>query len=527
MHKTRLTVVAGLLVSALWAYRVEVRAADSVEIIIDTNTVINRMQGGLGACIHVMTEELPVTDDGNEYRSWGGSAWGALPGPRDSNAWEQIFNMTDWLGLDWIRLEMNHRMYEPQKGVLVTDSNEMKILARFLDYCQSRNIDVLLQEMWPDVKWLAYPEFRNDRIAHLRSAPNDINAWADGFVRLVEFLAKEKRYTCIKWLSIANEPMEDWSWWRLPGDKSQDITPGLVAIRKRLKAKGLKVGIAGPDGSYSQLIRPPEQAEYCRFSDAISFHDYVSTFDWWDKPFKYKLLKLSETAALFSKWKSYAKAENNKPLFLSEFGTFMLGFDKDATGPAEYTACLRDVQQVIRLSNVGVDALCRWSLLNRGDLDGQWQLINTWDRENKKLLTDFYPQPNSYYILGLMTRFTAKYSDVLKTQITGSEINGLQRVFAVTYRSPTNKHYCLFVTNDSEQPFSLEVVVKGLSSGMLELYKYQITEEYKDKKEVIIEPLSKVQVSESQPLTDTLPPKSVVVYTSYNLKNDENGKIID
>jgi hypothetical protein len=34
----------------------------------------------------------------------------------------------------------------------------------------------------------------------------------------------------------------------------------------------------------------------------------------------------------------------------------------------------------------GVSAFNRWSFTNRGDLDGQWQLIRTWDMENKKYL---------------------------------------------------------------------------------------------------------------------------------------------
>ena len=502
-------------------------APNTVRVAIDCNTVINRMKGGFGACIHTMTEPLPVTGDSNEYRSWGGSAWGALPKADDDSAWNQVFLLTDWLGLDWVRLEINHRMYEPQKGKLVTDGEEMKILIRVLDYCQRRGIDVLLQEMWPDVEWLAYPEFKSDRIALLRSAPADINAWADGYARLVAHLVKEKNYTCIKWLSVANEPMEDWSWWRLPGNKSQSITPVIIAMKKRLHDKGLNVGIAAPDGSYSQMIRPPGEADYCRYADAISFHDYITTFDWWDKPFKYELLRMSRTAKLFDNWKHYARSAGDKPLFMAEFGTFMLGFDKDGKGPSEYTALLRDIQQVIRLSNVGVDAFSHWSLLNRGDLDGQWQLINTWDRTEKKMLTKFYPQPNSYFIYGLLTRFTAKNSDVLRTTVEGGDIDGLNRVFAVAYRSPKSGQYSILITNDSPQPFIAQIVLAGLDANARPFSRYQITEQQKDHEHVTLAPTHVIQPSNLASEAIELPARSIVLYTTYAIENQAAGIIVD
>jgi hypothetical protein len=49
--------------------------------------------------------------------------------PLDSPAWKDIERLGQWLGLDWLRVEMDRRMYEPRKGQFTWDSEEM--LTRF------------------------------------------------------------------------------------------------------------------------------------------------------------------------------------------------------------------------------------------------------------------------------------------------------------------------------------------------------------------------------------------------------------
>ena len=83
----------------------------------------------------------------------------------------------------------------------------------------------------------------------------------------------------------------------------------------------------------------------------------------------------------------------------------------------------------------------------RGDLDGQWQYIDTWDRKNKKLLADFAPHPNSYFALGLLSRFVAKNSAVLVSQVASMQVNGWQRVSCAVFRSPKG-NLTLAIVND-------------------------------------------------------------------------------
>ena len=122
-----------------------------------------------------------------------------------------------------------------------------------------------------------------------------------------------------------------------------------------------------------------------------------------------------------------------KPVFLSEFGTMAYGWVPDKPGPSSPPAVLAGSELVVRLANAGVDGFNRWSFLNRGDLDGQWQFVDTWDRKAEEAAEDFPPHPNSYFCLGLLSRFTAKHSAVLASRVEGGSI---ERVAAGVLRAP-------------------------------------------------------------------------------------------
>jgi len=60
---------------------------------------------------------------------------------------------------------------------------------------------------------------------------------------------------------------------------------------------------------------------------------------------------------------------------MAEFGSFLFGIVKDTDGPARWISLIHDAELVIRLTNAGIDGMNRWSFINRGDLDGHWQMI--------------------------------------------------------------------------------------------------------------------------------------------------------
>jgi hypothetical protein len=509
-------------------------AENEVSITVNTNQIINKMQGGFGASMHAIEDSITVsTIYKGKYRSWGGSVWGANPPLDDEVAWQKTFELSDWLGLDWCRVEIEHQMFKPEKEVFDTTCYEMKVLYKWLDYCQNNNIDVLLQEMWPNVEWLAHESFRDDPVELLRSAPNDFEAWADGIGQLLDFLVKDKNYTCIKWFSIANEPMEHWSWWKAKDGSPQDILPGLIAVKNEIDERKLPVQIAAPDFPMKYTHKGLDQhtIECCKYAGAYSFHDYAAKPDWWDKkpPILHSVQSLND-------WKKQAVKDGNKPLFVAEFGTFMYGILKDTDGPSRYLSLIRDVQYVIRTSQVGVDAFNRWSLINRGDLDGQWQLIDTWDTKRFKPLPaeKIVPHKNSFNMYGLLPRFTAKYSEVIKTEVSGGKDTItiadlyertdtlIRHVFASAFRCPKSGNYSVFINNDDKKPYPTLLKFDGLEKSKKLFYYYEVTEKDEDKEGIFIVPIREEMVKSGK-ISLILPPMSVVVLSNFKLNKSDKG----
>ena len=163
------------------------------------------------------------------------------PPATDRARWEQIDRRARWLGLDFNRVEIEQRIYEPEQGKFTWDSPEMQILYRILDWCERDRADVFLQQMWGDVRWNAFPEWRDDVAGRLHSAPKDVEAFAQGLAALVGHLVRDKGYTCIRWLCIVNEPGARFSWWQRPPNQPVPLRPGLAAVRRALDARGLKI----------------------------------------------------------------------------------------------------------------------------------------------------------------------------------------------------------------------------------------------------------------------------------------------
>lgn len=486
-----------------------------VAIEANANTVTWRMASGIGASWHAIETPMPVEGD----RSHGGSAWGGNPPAEDERAWASLARHAQWLGMDFCRVEVEQRMYQPQREEYTWDSPEMRVLYRILDICEAQGTDVFLQQMWANVAWNAFPEFRDDPIKRLHSGPVSTEDYAEGIGALAEHLVKKKRYKCIKWIAINNEPGAEWSWWQSPPNQPMPIGPGLKAVRAALDRRGISIPLSGPD----MTDLPPLKVETMSYDDhvgAYDLHSYLARFDWATG----EGYPLQEAELRVADWVGWAHSRN-KPFFLSELGTMVFGWKGSHAGPSTYDAALKDAELVLRFMNRGVDGFNRWSFVNRGDLDGQWQMVNTWNSEKQRLLEAFSPNPNPYFIYGALSRFTAKRSSVLATSVSGGQIDGLPRVFTAALRSPGGKFTC-FVLNDSPQEWPANVLFKGLKRGIIpaKLRKYQVKSELALRVDLRLDPLSVTPVTGGDmALLETLPPRSLTIYTTYNLAHEDKG----
>jgi len=342
----------------------------SVTLSVDLERPLHRMAGGIGASWHAIRVEFqPESNAKYEYRVRAqcpqGSAVGANP-PLDWKAWKDIDRLGEWLGLDWLRVEMDRRMYEPGRGEFTWDSEEMRTLYRILDWCQANGADVFLTEMWRDVDWLAYPG-----VHPLMSAPNSLEDFAEGLAALADHLLRTKHYSCVKWLCIANEPPGgSWGYWWSRGADEAPFSPTFKAVRQALDRRGIALPLSGPDWTDLPKL-DPAKLEFAPYLGAYDIHSYGAPSD--------------RVSHILGDWAQWAH-QQDKPFFLTELGDMSLGWGNTNPGPRSFEAVLSVAEKVLRGLNAGVDGFNRWSFLNRGDQDGQWQLVRTWDLEHKRYL---------------------------------------------------------------------------------------------------------------------------------------------
>jgi hypothetical protein len=458
-----------------------------------------------------METPIPVVGD----RSHGGSGWGGYLPAGDNAAWRQIYRHADWLGLDFCRVEVEQRIYEPERNQFTWDSPEMKILYRILDWCERRHVDVFFQQMWGNVDWNAFPEFRGDPVKRVHSGPYSMDDFANGLAALMKHLVKTRRYTCIKWVCINNEPRYDWSWWQRPPNEPMSLRAGLEAVRKALDREGLQLPLSGPDWTDLPDFKPQE-IDFDPFIGAYDLHSYSARFDWRTGQ-GYPLADAEKRLQIWRQWTN----ERGKPLFLSEVGSMGFGWGGRNPGPSTFEAAIKDAELVVRALNAGVEGFNRWSFINRGDLDGQWQMIETWDPLTQTMLKRFSPKPNAYFVYGLISRLTAKHSTLVATEVAGGKLNGTNRVFSAALRSPKGQSTWI-VVNDA--PHSWRACLRISGGTRSHLYQYQVTSRQKDNPSLKILPISKARLKAGAAVfSDDLPPMSLTIYSTYNLVPTEKG----
>jgi hypothetical protein len=263
----------------------------------------------------------------------------------------------------------------------------------------------------------------------------------------------------------------------------------------------------------------------------MDFHDLVGGYDfhWYDARFDWeKGHTISAGAERLAEWAKWSHARD-KGVFITELGTRAFGGGGNQPthpGPNSYEAALQNAELVVRGIAAGADAFNRWSFNNRGDLDGQFQMVDTWDREHNRLRTDFTACPNAYFVYGLLSRFTAKHSAVLASSVDGGRVDDLPRVFATALRSPRG-NLTLAVLNDAPTAWDATWQLRGLA-GQVRLFRYAVWRDDRDRPDLAIEPQAEFLLSPAAPqFSDRVKPSSVTVYATYRLRHGDPGIIGD
>jgi len=499
------TVAIAVLASAVSGAAGEGRAAATARLRVDASRVVHVMRGGLGASWHALVHDLPLANEKYDYpvrsTSPRGSAWGGNPPLENAAAWEDLYRHARWLGLSFLRVEIDQRLYEPERGRFDFSTDEMQVLLRILDWAEREGADVFLQQMWRHVEWNAFPG-----VHPLLSAPRSLEDHATGLATLLEHLTRTRGYTCIKWLSIANEPPGGtWGyWWSAGSWPCPTLASALASVRSALDARGIGIPLSGPD--WTDL--PPLDAR------ALDFDAHVGAYD----IHTYKGLD-GHGQKILEEWVAHARSRE-KPFLVTEFGNMAYGWGGSDPGPRTFPALLSNAEVVIRGLRSGVDALNRWSFVNRGDLDGQWQVVRTWDSKARAYLERVTPEPVPYFGFGLLTRFFARHSSVVDTRVD-VDPSRADDLLAVAVKSPRGR-LTAFVLNQGGDPVEASTTFAGTSDR---LFLYQVEE--KD----LVEGMALVPRERFSPSPRlrvlTLPARSLTVITAFDLGPVDPGVVRD
>ena len=472
----------------------------ATEIIINADKIRYTMAGGIGASWHAISEDS--IDEGAEYK-WvnrtinsRGSAWGGNPPVGNTEAWEQIYKHASWLGLSFIRVELSARMYEPEKNKFDWNNEEMAALYKILDWARANNADVFLQQMWSNVKWNSYPG-----VQPLMSAPKSLYDFAEGIATLVEHLTVTKKYDCIKWICITNEPPGgSWGSWWSRGEDNAPVTPAFKEVRAALDRKNIAIPVSGPDWTDLPVF-DAKKIDFDQYIGAYDIHSYQGIDE-----SKQKIVE---------DWAVWAK-QHGKPLFLSEIGNMKLGWKDSNPGPKSFAAALSNAESILRGLSAGAGAFNRWSFTNRGDLDGQWQLIRTWDIENKKYYDRIEVEPAAFYGYGIITRFCEKYSSVVNTETIRNPV-----ILSESLKSPEGMLTSYFL-NKGDKAQVLTIKMNGSSDR--KFYLYVISEKEVLKPDFRMDPVLEIVITEGKDLNLELPARSIAALSNFRSFHDDQAR---
>jgi hypothetical protein len=372
----------------------------------------------------------------------------------------------------------------------------MQALYQILDWCQANGADVFLQQMWGHVAWNAYPG-----VHPLISAPRNLDDFTGGIATLIEYLTLEKGYSCIKYFCMTNEPPGGpWGYWWEYGDQKGSIIDAWKRLREEFDSRKINLPISGPDWT---SMPPFDESK-------LTFAHYLGSFD----IHSYDGVT-PEGEANLKRWADWAHAQN-KPFFMTEYGNMKLGYGADHPAQKSFEAALSNANDVIRALRAGADGVNRWSFVNRGDLDGQWQLIQTYDRETKTYLKNVVPENEAYYGFGIISRFLSKYSTTVET--TSNRPDSI--VMNVALLSPKGE-LTVVLLNLKNEKLKVNVEISSFNDKNINIY--QVTREKINKPGFVLNAIGEFNADKVKEIE--LPARSITTLSSFRLQHEDKGII--
>lgn len=328
------------------------------------------------------------------------------------------------MGIQRFRVMILPQWYEPENDnndpylinwdKFTFNSPEMQSLYRELDLAQQQNIEVTLTVWGAQINHF----LAGDNGGNWVVAPADYQEWSENISALMQYLLKEKKYTCIKEITPVNEP--DWSY-LIHGKRAStaEYIEMCKVLDQRFKKDGIrdKVDFSLSDnsdgGSGTHKYLAACTRELSSVADVFNSHTYIfgyetpnSTILDWERQ-NYELCKSAGKLHFVGEFggNQCVGAARQKDINLYERGVLM-------------------ARITINLLNAGASGVSYWSLLDQyyGKNDnyegmqqlGLWKYVkNAYAQDTcyKNMTCDYEVRPQ-YYAYSLLTRFIRPGAEV-------------------------------------------------------------------------------------------------------------------
>lgn len=355
--------------------------------------------------------------------------------------------------------------------------DEMKSLCKTLDLYQGTGTSVILVT----VDWLEVSPWKN------------IEKSSRAVLELLEYLIKERGYSCIQFWTLTNEPELTYGWLKKLPFKNYIKIHKLV--NRGLKRKGLPVKILASD-EVESLDWFKKCVRYLyRTADVFSFHAYFYPKD---TPLISDIFE--ERFNVLRRVRARGEGIN---LFLCEFGFRDSDFSATTNSLMEgYEYGLYTASLCTDVLNSGIDNACIWCLHQIRLIDeiadegGKIMRIGLWGFKDK----DWKPFP-VFYVYRLFTKYIKGGSVVLKTEVSPQDS---LKAACVEYKGK----YSLIIVNTAD--IKHKFIVKGIGSD-LRSYLYRKADLSLGGDKLLKEGRSsKIRAK----LKGEIPPRSVIFYTN-------------
>ena len=356
---------------------------------------------------------------------------------------ELIRRRVDWMGLPVARIMMQSKWCYKGNDRYDWDDPQMKALYRHLDFCQERGITVLLTDWGIEPGWLNLPDV--SKVEELK--------YAEIIATHMDHLLNTKRYTCIKYFILVNEPnyeVRDYGRWK------SAVTNVSAAFRKR----GLdrKITFMGSDTSGKDDWHRNAVDQLQTVFGAYDIHCYASE-------------DMARTGRVFdfvrTCW-AYALANDpqaaGKPLIVAEAGFWVPGSSASANPlhlDPRYGILMADY--AVQAANAGSWAVLAWMLDDNSHPEFSWGM---WKSKAEGLAVKPW-----FYTWALLVRSFQPGCAIVKAEVDSKDV----RVLAARLDEKTSsgkESWAFCVVNRADAPRTVRLHVKGGPRLNLNRYVY-------------------------------------------------------